>query len=624
MAKKTEIIKNAFNKLYSDLGNDLKTLLSSGSIARTNNSWNSKGLAPIGIKWTCNSHPHVFLLEVNPTELSKIQATPVICNRFYKDDKGILIEYKSSAHHGVSFLLNSEWGTDLVFNKAACDLINSMASPLGKAPYLSPADEGEMMAPKRGTKTSPSVSLPLGTPKTLSGIATECKELLEANFNIILSGAPGTGKTYMAHKIARVITGGDKSRIGFVQFHPSYDYTDFVEGLRPTPPIGGTVGFECKDGIFKAFCEKALCALETYNSSAASSYVVPGSVASSYASGKGGSSLAAKIEHIYIIIVDGIKAGEKWTITTVNGIEKELFVNKNGNLYVKNETREIVLTLAILLRISETLKTKKDVIAAKNFRNITGIKNWDTDLRAIMILIYSIIESEEPYTDAVNSEMSSNQLDNPNISSDIIRGTAQSEEYPYFVFIIDEINRGEISKVFGELFFSVDPGYRGKSGAVRTQYANMSTEPNAFDNALGISNPKDCGHFFVPENVYIIGTMNDIDRSVDSMDFAMRRRFMIKEIKAKDTQSEMLSEPGVIAKMDALNAVIEGSSNNEIRAKLGSSYSLGASYFQKYDKYNDFNKLWDNHLEGILREYLRGTQTPEKDLETLKDAYDKA
>ena len=83
-----------------------------------------------------------------------------------------------------------------------------------------------------------------------------------------------------------------------------------------------------------------------------------------------------------------------------------------------------------------------------------------------------------------------------------------------YIFIIDEINRGEISKIFGELFFSIDPGYRGTKGMVKTQYQNMITED---------SDPFYEG-FYVPENVYIIGTMNDIDRSVESMDFAMRRR----------------------------------------------------------------------------------------------------
>ena len=356
-------------------------------------------------------------------------------------------------------------------------------SPTGGDKYVLYEDAS---IPYSSTTLGKSVSAEI----SLSTTAEKCKELLETNYNIILSGAPGTGKTYMARQIAHAMVGSD-DRIGFVQFHPSYDYTDFVEGLRPTPPSDSTIGFERKDGIFKEFCEKAL-------------------------------------------------------------------------------------------------------------------------------------ESLVDYKDSI-------ETDNPNVNSAVTKEVTQ--QYPYFVFIIDEINRGEISKVFGELFFSIDPGYRGTEGKVRTQYANMVTSRNAFDIALRST---DNGHFFVPENVYIIGTMNDIDRSVDTMDFAMRRRFLIKEIKAEDTQEAMLEnidiikkindsvtkiEPKVIAKMDALNGVIEGKSERKTRAKLGSAYALGASYFQKYYKYNDFDKLWTNHIEGILREYLRGTADPDNDLKLLKETY---
>ena len=83
-------------------------------------------------------------------------------------------------------------------------------------------------------------------------------DLLKNTKNLILTGAPGTGKTYLAKQIAKEL-GCKDDNIGFVQFHPSYDYTDFVEGLRPTDKDGnGNVGFERRDGVFKEFCERAL------------------------------------------------------------------------------------------------------------------------------------------------------------------------------------------------------------------------------------------------------------------------------------------------------------------------------------------------------------------------------
>ena len=183
------------------------------------------------------------------------------------------------------------------------------------------------------------------------------------------------------------------------------------------------------------------------------------------------------------------------------------------------------------------------------------------------------------------------------------------------VFVIDEINRGEISKIFGELFFSIDPGYRGVKGAIKTQYQNMIEEGDAFKDG-----------FFVPENVYIIGTMNDIDRSVESMDFAMRRRFAWKEVTAKDSQTmfdsskkfdkvpeERIAE--LKARMNSLNdAILE-------TRELGMAYQIGASYFLKYADYGNFEDLWEYHLKGLLAEYLRGNADVKGELMKLENAY---
>ena len=193
-----------------------------------------------------------------------------------------------------------------------------------------------------------------------------------------------------------------------------------------------------------------------------------------------------------------------------------------------------------------------------------------------------------------------------------------------YVFIIDEINRGEISKIFGELFFSIDPGYRGEKGRVKTQYQNMITDKtDPFFNG-----------FYVPENVYIIGTMNDIDRSVESMDFAMRRRFAWEEVKANentgmlDNLQDMKAE--VIETMTRLNLAIWDEEKNTGIEGLSPAYHIGGAYFSKLSLYLDeshsnkadaYKQLWDNHLKGVLFEYLRGMPNAIADLKELERVY---
>ena len=198
------------------------------------------------------------------------------------------------------------------------------------------------------------------------------------------------------------------------------------------------------------------------------------------------------------------------------------------------------------------------------------------------------------------------------------------EESKPFVFIIDEINRGEISKIFGELFFSIDPGYRGDKVRVKTQYQNMITDKN---------DPFYKG-FYVPENVYIIGTMNDIDRSVESMDFAMRRRFAWKEIKANDNTG-MLDSFGelkeeIVLKMNRMNNAIWDEETDEGIEGLSTAYHIGGAYFKKLELYlNDdesnlqeaFQQLWENHLRGVLFEYLRGSFNAADNLKKLEEVY---
>ena len=186
------------------------------------------------------------------------------------------------------------------------------------------------------------------------------------------------------------------------------------------------------------------------------------------------------------------------------------------------------------------------------------------------------------------------------------KAKATQEGLKKYIFIIDEINRGDISKIFGELFFAIDPGYRGKAGEISTQYANLHPDPDE--------------KFFIPENVYIIGTMNDIDRSVDSFDFAMRRRFRFVELKA-DERLEMLAsledeelEAEAIRRMSALNREIVNVED------LNENYQIGAAYFLKLKTLN-FDQLWTDYLEPLLREYVQGMYDEKSIMDRFAKAY---
>ena len=400
-------------------------------------------------------------------------------------------------------------------------------------------------------------------------------QLLQSK-NIIFRGAPGTGKSYLAKEIAAdIISDGyyddytllsdeQKKQIEFVQFHPSYDYSDFVEGLRPKVNPDGSMGFELREGVFKQFIAKAR---KNFEDSQKSQETIQKEV-----------SVQEMMDDYFSNIEMGVV---------------ELEIARGTKFYIVDIDEQYIHIAIPENKVSDKLKLKLNEVkemleSEQKFTQVKDVTDFFGKKNATQGYSYELA--------IVNAIKARKRIGS--------KSMVKQEKLKPYIFIIDEINRGEISKIFGELFFSIDPGYRGPRGEVSTQYANLHDNPDE--------------KFYIPDNVYIIGTMNDIDRSVDTFDFAMRRRFRFIEIKA-DERLEMLDcldekKDEAIARMTALNHEI---SRVE---ELSEDYHIGASYFLKL-KTISFQKLWSDYLKPLLHEYIRGIYNEEGIMKRFELAY---
>ena len=346
-------------------------------------------------------------------------------------------------------------------------------------------------------------------------------------------------------------------------------FSDFVEGLRPKTNEDGTMEFTLQDGIFKKFVERAR---KNYENSQKPVEVFEKEQSAQEA-------MKAFFSNIEF---------DETSFKTSSGTEFFVTGLDDEHIYISIPTNaksnELRLKLSYL---SGLIESEKHFEKAIEVTRALGRTYKAQDDSYYFILYKEILKNKSKKSKKV----------------------VKQEELKKYIFIIDEINRGEISKIFGELFFAIDPGYRGRAGEVSTQYSNLHTNPN--------------DKFYIPQNVYIIGTMNDIDRSVDSFDFAMRRRFRFLEIKA-DESLEMLEDLVVnsdetlkdeaIRRMTALNnAIVEVEDLNE-------NYQIGASYFLKLKDIN-FDTLWTDYLRPLLQEYIQGMYDEDGIMKKFAKAY---
>lgn len=326
-------------------------------------------------------------------------------------------------------------------------------------------------------------------------------DLSQSN-QIIKYGAPGTGKTYSVEIEAKEFfelwqldaqnsTEIFEEHYEFVQFHPSYSYEDFIEGIKPVLGAEGKTILQLKDGIFKKFCKKA-----------------------------------AKYE-LWLLEKGIIQPDDKESYKQLHNIKVENVKEING-----------------------------------------GPFNFPPN-----------VNSEDPIKKFIP---------------------------PYF-FVIDEINRADLSRVLGELMYCLE--YRGYGGRIKTQYSELEDGDTVFYE-------KDGSHyFFIPENVYIIGTMNTIDRSIESFDFALRRRFLWQRVDPSESALQEYFDKKEKEEFYEYLVPLWKNLNKKIAAEplLGEDYEIGHSYLMKLDKYPDCKTpsayrdiIWQKHILPVLEEYFRG------------------
>lgn len=217
----------------------------------------------------------------------------------------------------------------------------------------------------------------------------------------------------------------------------------------------------------------------------------------------------------------------------------------------------------------------------------------------------------------------------------------EEDELPLYFFLIDEINRADLSKVFGELMFCLESDKRGPGNRVQTQYQNLPME--------GLKEDLFADGFYIPENVVVIGTMNDIDRSVDTMDFALRRRFLWLEVVATEDLIEtalkngsffddLLEQAGAAELNDPLCEAIAGRVDTFNRQMEKTVSYLDRSYYISQGQFRGvalskgtetpedlegwakyvMDYVWKYRVESLLREYLRGNMSAEDNMQVLR------
>ncbi|MDA8030386.1 MAG: AAA family ATPase [Alphaproteobacteria bacterium] len=370
------------------------------------------------------------------------------------------------------------------------------------------------------------------------------QSMLNIPLNQIFYGPPGTGKTYHTVNAALEILANEfyqdneddrealkdrfdelrkKGMIGFVTFHQSFGYEEFVEGIRPVLGDKRTdVAFEIRDGIFKAMCQPTILSKDLQNFDDAMD------------------ALKGECEE-ESITVDSVRRRVKYTVSLME--EGDAFAMHAEGRDPEKSPPLYIQTIRKLFAENSKLRGRARVRAIlKYLRERHGLEDLKPAAKSVV-----------------------------------------SDGLPR-VLIIDEINRGNISRIFGELITLIEESKRLDN-----------------DEAAAVELPYSGDTFGVPNNLYIIGTMNTADRSIALLDTALRRRFRFVE---------MMPRPKLLAGIDVDGIKIQNllaAMNEHIEALYDRDHQIGHSFFLRLENNSSIETLADifeHEILPLLQEYF--------------------
>lgn len=402
--------------------------------------------------------------------------------------------------------------------------------------------------------------------------------------NTILYGPPGTGKTYVTiDKAVDLIVGVNnfdrtakkiefnrlqkEGRIYFTTFHQNMAYEDFIEGIKPVEPKDDDeyLQYEIQDGLFMKACIEA-----TYD------FIISNVLDNEQ------EMQIRTFNQLYDQLYNQIDQADETQLETLNGGHVLVSATAKGNFSVRHidGVRSYTVSRSRLEPIFNTfdnLNLVNNIV--EEFRAIIGGCNatafWSI-LNAIHQLEPNAIEIEEEtvLTFEVKKEyVQKHWRDTPFIYTENDRSNP-------FVFIIDEINRGNIAQIFGELITLIEDDKRlGKSEEIRLQL------------------PYSKQAFCVPPNLHIIGTMNTADRSVEALDTALRRRFVF--------EPKMPKEDALTAEFDGINLqVLLSTINNRLRILKDNDHTIGHAWLMGVENLDQLTAVFEKKIIPLLQEYF--------------------